>query len=56
MVSPDIGLMYPAADYLCTTVSKAGMNQDGHFLPVVINCTYIKGVDYTIAMVISEDL
>jgi hypothetical protein len=53
MVTPDIGLMYPAADYLYATVSKAGINQDGNSLPVIINCTYIKGMDYTIAMVIS---
>jgi hypothetical protein len=45
--------MYPAADYLYTTVSKAGINQDGSFLPVIMNCTYIKGMDYTIAVVIS---
>jgi hypothetical protein len=53
MVTPDIGLMYPAANYMYTSVSKAGMNQDDSPLPVIINCTYIKGVDYTTATVCS---
>jgi len=52
MVTPDIGLMYPAANYMYTSVNKAGMNQDGSPLPVIINCTYIKGVDCTTAMVL----
>jgi len=55
MVTPDIGLMYPAANCMYTSVNKAGMNQDGSLLPVIINCTYIKGLDYTIALVGSYD-
>jgi sodium-independent sulfate anion transporter 11 len=53
MVTPDIGLMYLAVDFLCTTVTKAGINQGNSSLPLVINCTYIKGMDYTTAKVIS---
>ncbi|XP_023723643.1 sodium-independent sulfate anion transporter isoform X4 [Cryptotermes secundus] len=50
MVTPDSGLMYLAVDFLCTTVTKAGINQGSGSLPLVINCTYIKGMDYTTAM------
>jgi hypothetical protein len=54
MVTPDVGLMYPVADYFCTTVNKAGMIQGNSSLPVVINCTYIKAMDYTTALVVSH--
>jgi sodium-independent sulfate anion transporter 11 len=53
MLTPDIGLMYVAVDFLCKTVTKAGINQGSSSLPLVINCTYIKEMDYTTAMVIS---
>ncbi|XP_021925205.1 sodium-independent sulfate anion transporter-like isoform X2 [Zootermopsis nevadensis] len=54
MLIPDIGIMYPAVHYFCRTVNKAGMIQGNSSLPVVINCTYIKGLDYTTALVISQ--
>ncbi|KAJ9585618.1 hypothetical protein L9F63_002588, partial [Diploptera punctata] len=50
MVTPDIGLMYPAADYFSNIVFKAGISENGIFLPVVIDFEYMKGMDYTSVM------
>lgn len=49
MVTPDIGLMYPAINYFCTSLYKAGMNYGKGSLPVVVNCIFFKGFDYTTA-------
>ncbi|XP_069683415.1 sodium-independent sulfate anion transporter-like isoform X2 [Periplaneta americana] len=50
MITPDIGLMYPAVNFFCTVLYKTGMNQGRGSLPVVINCMFFKGFDYTTAL------
>ncbi|XP_063240337.1 sodium-independent sulfate anion transporter-like [Bacillus rossius redtenbacheri] len=49
LVTPDIGLLYPAMDYLRTELGKVASRDAKGKLPVVVNCAYFKGVDYTTA-------
>ncbi|XP_068084543.1 sodium-independent sulfate anion transporter [Anabrus simplex] len=49
IVTPDIGLFYPSVDFLRIEVCKAAVSQGEGVLPVVINCSNFKGVDYTTA-------
>ncbi|XP_063240339.1 sodium-independent sulfate anion transporter-like isoform X2 [Bacillus rossius redtenbacheri] len=49
LVTPDIGLLYPAMDYLRTELGKVASRDAKGILPVVVNCAYFKGADYTTA-------
>ena len=41
--------MYPAAEYVSNVI--CGINENGIFPPVVLDCEYIKATDYTTVMV-----
>lgn len=50
LVTPDIGLFFPAVDFLRSELNKNCQRN----LPVVIDCLHFKGVDYTTAQGISD--
>ncbi|XP_033215482.1 sodium-independent sulfate anion transporter-like [Belonocnema kinseyi] len=47
LIKPDIGLYYPAADFLTKKVSELAENHSNHDMPLIIDCQRFKGVDYT---------
>ncbi|XP_024946996.1 sodium-independent sulfate anion transporter isoform X2 [Cephus cinctus] len=49
LIKPDIGLFYPAVDFLCTQVMIAAKTEGRDKLPIVIDCDRFKGIDYTAA-------
>ncbi|XP_063236030.1 sodium-independent sulfate anion transporter-like [Bacillus rossius redtenbacheri] len=49
LVSPDLGLLYPAMDYLKTELGSVAANQGRGQLPVALNCASFKGIDYSAA-------
>ncbi|KAK9881221.1 hypothetical protein WA026_015337 [Henosepilachna vigintioctopunctata] len=51
MITPGNSLYFPAVDFIKTSVGKAGVSS--RHLPVVIDCRYILGADFTAAKGIS---
>lgn len=51
MITPDRSLVFPSVDYVRNLVTKHSMRVK---VPVVIDCTYIYGADYTAATVIDS--
>ncbi|KAJ3624258.1 hypothetical protein MTP99_017898 [Tenebrio molitor] len=51
MITPGNSLYFPAVDFIKTSVGKAGVNAKN--LPVVIDCRFILGADFTAAKGIS---
>lgn len=51
MITPDRCLVFPSVDYVRNLVTKQSMRVN---IPVVIDCTYIYGADYTAATVIDS--
>ena len=49
LLKPDRCLMFPSVNYVRHLVTKHSLRQG---IPVVIDCTYIYGADYTAATVI----
>lgn len=47
LIKPDIGLFYPAADFLTKKVSELAENHSNNDIPLIIDCQRFKGVDYT---------
>lgn len=52
MITPDRCLVFPSVDYVRNLVTKHSMRVDK--LPVVIDCTYVYGADYTAASAIDS--
>lgn len=51
MITPDRCLVFPSVDYVRNLVTKHSIKLQ---LPVVIDCSYIYGTDYTAATVIES--
>lgn len=51
LVTPDNSLYFPAVDFLRSQVGKVGVKLGSRHLPVVIDCRYILGADFTAAKV-----
>ncbi|KAG8306811.1 hypothetical protein J6590_038752 [Homalodisca vitripennis] len=49
LVIPDNSLYFPAVDFMRTSVGRAGIRQGSSHLPVVVDCRYILGADFTAA-------
>ncbi|RZF31960.1 hypothetical protein LSTR_LSTR012430 [Laodelphax striatellus] len=49
LVTPDNSLYFPAVDFMRTKVGKVGVKLGSSHLPVVIDCRYILGADFTAA-------
>lgn len=48
---PDNSLYFPAVDFMRASVGRAGVKQGSSHLPVVVDCRYILGADFTAAKV-----
>lgn len=48
-VTPGNSLYFPAVDFIRTNVGRAGVKQGSSELPVVVDCRYILGADFTAA-------
>lgn len=46
-ITPDQGVIFPAASYIRNLVNKAGEKQGQSILPVVIDCCHINQTDFT---------
>lgn len=53
VVTPDLGLFYPAIDHLNSIISKTVVKNSSS-LPIAINCCYFKGVDYSVLKSLSN--
>ncbi|XP_039275801.1 sodium-independent sulfate anion transporter [Nilaparvata lugens] len=49
LVTPDNSLYFPAVDFMRSKVGKVGVKMGSSHLPVVIDCRYILGADFTAA-------
>ncbi|XP_054285137.1 sodium-independent sulfate anion transporter-like [Macrosteles quadrilineatus] len=49
LVTPDNSLYFPAVDFMRSQVDRAGMRKGQGQLPVVVDCRYILGADFTAA-------
>lgn len=47
LIKPDIGLYYPAVDFLRAKINDAANKEARNILPLVLDCESIKGIDYT---------
>jgi len=52
LVTPGNSLYFPAVDFIKQSVGNAGIKQGSSQLPVVVDCRYILGADFTAAKVI----
>uniref|UniRef100_A0A8D8SWT0 Sodium-independent sulfate anion transporter n=1 Tax=Cacopsylla melanoneura TaxID=428564 RepID=A0A8D8SWT0_9HEMI len=52
-VTPGNSLYFPAVDFIRTNVGRAGVKQGSSQLPVVVDCRYILGADFTAAKGVS---
>merc|ERR1711874_193952 len=46
-VTPDQGVVFPAASYIRNLANKAGLKQGQSVLPVVVDCSHINQTDFT---------
>lgn len=51
LVTPDNSLYFPAVDFMRAQVDRAGVRKGRGQLPVVVDCRYILGADFTAAKV-----
>jgi sodium-independent sulfate anion transporter 11 len=51
LVTPGNSLYFPAVDFIRTSVGKAAVKQGLSHLPVIIDCRFILGADFTAAKV-----
>ena len=52
MVTLGNSLYFPAVDFIRASVGRAGIKQGASQLPVVVDCRFILGADYTAAKVL----
>jgi hypothetical protein len=50
-VTPGNSLYFPAVDFIRTSVGKAAVKQGSSQLPVIVDCRFILGADFTAAKV-----
>ena len=55
LVRTDVGLFFPAVGSVRDAVLRAADHEAGGRLPVVLDCTYFRGLDYT-AVKVSQHL
>lgn len=51
LVTPGNSLYFPAVDFIKQSVGNAGIKQGSSQVPVVVDCRYILGADFTAAKV-----
>ena len=51
MVTPGSSLYFPAVDFIRASVDRVAVKQGASHLPVVLDCRFILGADYTAAKV-----
>lgn len=51
MVTPDRCLFFPSVNYIRRVITKHSVGQS---LPIVVDCTYVYGADYTAAKAIES--
>jgi sodium-independent sulfate anion transporter 11 len=51
LVTPSNSLYFPAVDFIRTNVGKAAVKQGLSHLPVIVDCRFILGADFTAAKV-----
>lgn len=51
LVTPGNSLYFPAVDFIKKSVGNAGIKQGSSQVPVVVDCRYILGADFTAAKV-----
>ncbi|XP_046483302.1 sodium-independent sulfate anion transporter isoform X2 [Neodiprion pinetum] len=47
LIKPDIGLYYPAVDFLRNNANQAAVKEGKNILPIVLDCDGFKSIDYT---------
>lgn len=47
LVTPDLGLFYPAVSYFETYMARNLRKDPYQNLPIAVNCYFFKGLDYT---------
>ncbi len=47
MVTPDLGLFFPAVGYMEMEMNKTLKKYPYRNLPIAVNCIFFKGFDYT---------
>ena len=47
LVQPDVGLFFPAVDYLANKIFEIAEEQEPSQIPIVIDCQRFRGIDYT---------
>jgi len=52
LVTPGNSLYFPAVDFIKQSVGNAAIKQGSSQVPVVVDCRYILGADFTAAKVI----
>lgn len=52
MVTPDLGLFFPAVDYMEKKMNKMLQKEPYKYLPIAVNCIFFKGFDYTAIKVV----
>lgn len=51
MITPGNSLYFPAVDFIKQSVGHAGIKEGSSQLPVVVDCRYVLGADFTAAKV-----
>ncbi|KAG8228714.1 hypothetical protein J437_LFUL009396 [Ladona fulva] len=49
LVTPDVGLYFPSIDLLRAELRKIGTNEGAGEIPIVLNCSHLKGIDFSAA-------
>jgi hypothetical protein len=50
-VTPSNSLYFPAVDFIRSSVGKAAVKQGSSQLPVIVDCRFVLGADFTAAKV-----
>lgn len=54
LVRPDVGLFFPAVDFLANKITDIADDRAGPNVPVVVDCHRFRGIDYTAVKVIFQ--
>ncbi|KAG8231476.1 hypothetical protein J437_LFUL000193 [Ladona fulva] len=49
LVTPDGGLFFPAIEFVRAEVCRIAVSEGGGVLPIVLNCSHLKGMDFSAA-------
>ena len=56
LIQPDVGLFFPAVDFVANKISEIADERAEDNVPVVVDCQRFRGMDYTAVKVISINL